>query len=391
MDAIYWIWLQDALGYASNIGQVILEHDLSPQWLYEADRDTLDELGLLTPEQITNLKLTGLDHARRVWEDCQRKQYRVVPMDDPDYPERLRNIYQPPLVLYCEGQLPPLDRLPSVALVGTRKLSAYGCRVSSQFSQGLCRAGVVVVSGLAVGVDTEAHKGCVRAGGPTIAVLGCGLDRNYPAQNSDLRRVIPQYGGAIVTEYQPDVPPIPRNFPLRNRIISGLSLGVVVVEASRRSGSLITAKWAEEQNRDVFAVPTDIYDPNGAGVLALIKQGAKPATCVEDILEEYSSLFGDKMTIAPPEAAVEAPVRKKRTRPKADAGFPAEAAPSPETVPDLSPEEMQLFRVLEHEPQTADQLVEKSGLSPAKALSILTTLELIGAARSHPGLRFSRP
>ena len=384
MDAVYWIWLQDALGYATNIGQVILEHDLSPQWLYEADRDMLDGLGLMTPEQITRLKLTGLDHAQQVWEDCRKKQYTIIPLNDPAYPERLRNIYQPPLVLYCEGQLPLMDRLPAVALVGTRKLSAYGCRVASQFSQGLCRAGVVVVSGLAVGVDTEAHKGCVRAGGPTVAVLGCGLDRNYPAQNSDLRRSIPQYGGAIVTEYQPDVPPIPRNFPLRNRIISGLSLGVVVVEASQHSGSLITAKWAVEQNRDVFAVPTDIYDPNGAGVLSLIKQGAIPATCVEDILEEYDSLFGDKLTITPPET----PAPRKKAAPAAV--IRPQEKPS-EPVPELSPEEMQLYRELELEPQTADQLVEKSGLPPAKALSILTTLELMGVVRSHPGLRFSRP
>jgi DNA processing protein len=209
----------------------------------------------------------------------------AIPQDDPAYPELLREIYLPPIILYARGALAPADAW-AVAIVGTRRASVYGNQVAERLSRGLAQNNVTVISGLARGIDTAAHKAALSASsGRTIAVLGCGLDIMYPPENAKLAaRIVEQ--GALVSEFPLGTQPEPTNFPIRNRVISGLSLGVIVAEAPQRSGALITARFALEQNRQVFAVPGNIFSKGSAGTNKLIQDGAKLVMGVEDVLEE---------------------------------------------------------------------------------------------------------
>jgi DNA processing protein len=210
----------------------------------------------------------------------------LLSLKDEGYPINLKNIYDPPILLYIKGQLETRD-LASIAVVGSRKASSYGRRVARRLSTQLVENSVTVVSGLARGIDTEAHRGALEGGGRTIAVMGSGLDVIYPPENERLFEAITR-SGAVVSEFPPGTPPEARNFPARNRIISGLSFGTVVVEAREGSGSLITANFALEQGREVFAVPGDIYRWGSRGTNGLIKDGAKLVESVQDILEEIS-------------------------------------------------------------------------------------------------------
>jgi DNA processing protein len=205
---------------------------------------------------------------------------------DEDYPRSLREIADAPVVLYVKGSLPSDDPL-SLSIVGSRRASIYGISISEKFAYNLAELGFTIVSGLARGIDTAAHNGALKAFGTTVAVLGCGLDHVYPPENRDLLEKIAETG-AIVSEFPMQVLPLPHNFPRRNRIISGLSSAVIVVEAAQRSGALITADFALEQGRDVFAVPGKIDQASSGGVNNLIKQGAKLITCVEDIVEDMA-------------------------------------------------------------------------------------------------------
>ncbi|MDT8901278.1 DNA-processing protein DprA [Anaeroselena agilis] len=214
----------------------------------------------------------------------EQKGIGVVCAADAAFPDRLRRIFDPPQVLYYRGRL-PVDEL-LIAVVGARRASAYGRNAALSLAAGLAAAGAGVVSGAARGVDSAAHEGALSAGGYTVAVLGCGVDVVYPPENGRLLARIAEQG-AIVSEYWPGTDPLPHHFPVRNRIISGLARGVAVVEAAEKSGSLITADWALEQGRDVFAVPGSIFSATSAGANKLIKQGAKPVTAAADILEEY--------------------------------------------------------------------------------------------------------
>lgn len=204
-----------------------------------------------------------------------------------NYPERLSKIYAPPTKMHLLGDETILDQ-PSIAIIGCREASDYGKKIAFRFSYELAKNGIVIISGLARGIDSQAHLGAVKANGKTIAVLGSGFGHIYPAENKGLCKEIIQKGGAIITEYEPNMRPLPMNFPARNRIISGLSNGVLVVEAKEKSGTLITVDYALDQGRDVFIIPGNITSNNSYGTNELIKQGAKLVTKVEDILEEMN-------------------------------------------------------------------------------------------------------
>jgi len=220
-----------------------------------------------------------------------KRQVSVVTWADDDYPQSLREISDAPVVLYVKGNLPPIDPL-SISIVGSRRASFYGASISEKFAYRFAELGFTVVSGLARGIDAAAHNGALKAYGTTVAVLGCGLNHVYPLENKDLLEKVAETG-AIVSEFPMQVPPLPYNFPRRNRIISGLSLGVIIIEAAMRSGALITADFALEQGREVFAVPGKIDQASSGGVNNLIKQGAKLITCVEDVLEEIKPHISD--------------------------------------------------------------------------------------------------
>lgn len=291
----------------------------------------------------------------------------VVTIFDECYPVVLRGIYDPPVVLYVKGRL-PVDQGLAVGIVGSRNASMYGINIAEKFAGQLAELGITVVSGLAKGVDAAAHRGCLRTGGQTIAVVGCGLSHIYPPQNKDLFAEIGQKG-AVISEFPMAMPPISFNFPARNRIISGLSLAVLVVEASLKSGALITSHFALEQGRDVFAVPGKIDHPNSQGVNQLIKQGAKLVTCFEDIVQELEPQL--RRNLAAP---------KKVTENLADhyGGY------------DLCANEFAIVNVLNQEPVYIDDVVSQCGQSPADVASLLLKLELKKCVKQLPGKYYVR-
>ncbi|RMF51119.1 MAG: DNA-protecting protein DprA [Anaerolineae bacterium] len=282
-DVPFWV----ALSFVRGIGAVrfrLLLHTFGcAQEAWNAPRQALAETGLPASVLRNLLNLRAELDVQRVWDDIQAQGIQVLTWEDPAYPERLQSISQPPPVLYVRGTLLSDDAW-AVAVVGTRRVTRYGRQVAEEIATGLARHGVTVVSGLARGVDGVAHRAALQAGGRTLAVLGCGVDHIYPPEHRSLAEDILQ-AGALVSDYPPGTPPDAANFPARNRIISGLSLATVVVEAGETSGALITARFAVEQGRDVFAVPGGIYAPLSKGPNRLLKQGAHPLLSVEDVLE----------------------------------------------------------------------------------------------------------
>ena len=284
----------------------------------------------------------------------------IVPFTDPSYPARLRMIPDPPPFLYVKGRLRADDER-AVAIVGSRSASEYGCRVARDLSRGLASLGFTVVSGMARGIDGVAHETALSAGGRTIAVLGSGVDRAYPPEHGELYRRIGE-NGAVVSELPIGASPMAFNFPARNRLISGLSLGVVVVEATEKSGSLITASLALEQGREVFAVPGEAGASRSRGTHRLIRQGAKLVESVEDIVEEIAPQLLSR-------AGASAPLPRQ---------LPAEAGAAARAI----------FALLQERALHIDEVIENSGFSPAKVSEVLLELELQGHLRQLPGKRF---
>jgi DNA processing protein len=319
---------------------------------------------------------------------------------DPDYPQRLRNIFDPPLVLYVRGKLPDLNKLPCITVVGPREASPYGMDVARQIGWQLSSAGTVVVSGMARGIDSAAHRGALLGGTPTVAVFGTAIDICYPKENVQLMRDILQ-NGCLISEYPPGAPANRSNFPRRNRIMSGLSLGTVVADAPVKSGSLITAEFAAEQGRDVFAVPGNILSKGSAGVHRLLKEGAKAVTHAGDILEEYEPVYGAylqqpqiELVPLPPE------VKPATTRKKAEAPVktsPPARQPEPTVTVEAPPEELsllsaeakRLYDVLSEQPQPVDELSAKAGMTARQTLASVTELEMLGLIRSLPGKQYA--
>lgn len=282
----YWIWLSSLVKIIPRKRLALLKYFGDPASLWEADEHDLRASMLCTPKMISYLRdpdmRNGVDSIAERVSACGAN---VITYHDPAYPQALKYTEDPPAVLYCRGKLLP-DEL-CVAIVGSRRATWYGLDMSKRLSSELAKHGVTVVSGMARGVDSKAHCGALEAGGRTIAVLGCGVDIVYPKENRSLMEEICRKG-AVISEFLPGTEPIPFNFPARNRIISGLSQGVVIVEASEKSGSLITADYALEQGRDVFAVPGNINSMNSSGTNRLIREGARIITCAGDILDELN-------------------------------------------------------------------------------------------------------
>ncbi|GAA6514354.1 DNA-processing protein DprA [Merdimmobilis hominis] len=379
-EALYWMWFQQVFGVGTRRAEEVLSRVGHPRKLYEMDRINLARLGIFSQKELSLLGNTTLDQARKNAAEARRLGFEILTPEDLKYPNLLKNIYSCPLVLYVEGELPDLSQQLPIAMVGTRNFTEYGKRVGKTLSGDLARAGAVVVSGLAVGIDAICHAGAIAGGGKTVAVLGCGLDVDYPRQNSDLHRLISQ-NGAVISEYPPGTPPNPGHFPCRNRIISGLSKGVVVVEAGERSGSLITAGLALSQDRDVFAVPGRIEEPNSKGTHKLIQQGAKLTACAQDVLEEY--LYSGYAFHLPQQPA---PERKSKERPPTINQKTQPAARPPEY---LNPPQLSIYKLLEQGPRSAEQIAQEGRMPVAKVLSTLTELEIYGAVTALPGGRYS--
>lgn len=278
--------------------------------------------------------------------------------DEEKYPALLREIHDPPALLFVRGSCEPGE---SFAVVGSRRASTSHLRFTRELCSDLAAKGLTVVSGLARGIDAAAHEGALAANGKTLAVLGCGIDQIYPAENRRLYNQIIEKGG-IISEYPPGAQPLPHHFPVRNRIISGLSRGVLIVEASEKSGSLITAELALEQGREVFAVPGSVLSSNSRGVNSLLRQGAHLVTEPRDLLDV---LWPGRVDIPSPKPRGKAP-------------------------PDLDPVEAELLRLVGEYPASLDDLVRKSGLTPSEVSATLLHLELAGLVSRLPGMQFCK-
>ncbi|MDR2670878.1 MAG: DNA-processing protein DprA [Oscillospiraceae bacterium] len=387
----YWVWLSALRSLGAAGAFLAAEQFGTPENLFFADEEALRAVPELSAPQRAEILRHDLDPAERILEQCSLAGLRVLTWQDADYPERLKNIHAPPCTLYLKGRLPVFDEEAALTVVGSRRATPYGVQAAERLSYALARAGMLIVSGLARGVDAHAHRAALRAGAPTVAVLGCGADTPYPAENRALYEDIAAVG-AVMSEYPPGAPPLAAHFPARNRILSGLSLGVVVVEAPLRSGALITAFHALEQGRDVFAVPGNIDVPESAGCNRLIREGAQLVTGPEDILTEYAALYPHKLR--PQRAAPADAAEAAQAKDGAPVARPAEAEPAPQVtdlgpmLADLDGDARAVLLAVAGAPRHVDEIVEATGLSAAHVLRALTVLELQGRAESLPGKRF---
>lgn len=325
----------------------------SPEQIWCAKKEDFVKAGIedgLAKELIVHIKNTDPD---KEVEKLKKLSVNVLTLEDADYPENLKNIYLPPRIIYIRGEIKEEDGY-AISIVGSRKATDYGRQITKDFASDLVLKGITIVSGLALGVDTAAHEAALSAGGRTIAVSGCGVEKPYPPSNANLAEKIIK-NGAIISEFPIGTPPLRQNFPARNRIISGLSLGTLVTEAHEGSGSLITAGYTLEQNREVFAVPGSLYNKNSIGPNNLIKMGAKAVTSADDILEE----MGWENAEANSEA-------KKI--------FPS------------SPEEEVVLGILENEPAHIDLIIKESGFESSQASSVLTIMEVKGKIKHMGGM-----
>ena len=390
----YWVWLSEVRGLTNRSRLLLLDYFGTPESVYYADEDEYRLVGGLEPRQLALLADKSTENADRILGACSRLGLRLLTMQDADYPVRLRNIFEPPCLLYVKGQLPVIDEEVAVAMVGTRKATPYGVEAAEKIAYGLCRQGAVVVSGAAAGIDSAAHRGALRAGGRTIAVLGSGIDVVYPAENEWLYRDIAA-SGALVSEYPPGAAAEGWHFPVRNRIISGLSLAAVVVEAPEKSGALITANTALEQGRDVFAVPGPIDAPMSRGCNRLIADGAAALiTDSWDVLREYEAMYPHKIL----GERVELPrtlgyqAREEQARARQAAAEEAPALPKLDLAKNdagLTDDQIAILRALKGGALQVDDLIEKTTIPTRRVLSALTMLELDGYVAQGGGKHFS--
>ncbi len=291
-DLLYWVWLAGKLGAGNRHLRELLDRFGSAFEIYRADEDALTGFDLRGSERFHNLTDKNLSEADSIVKRCRELHVDIVSIADPRYPARLRAIQDPPVLLYCRGRLPNLNSKLCIAVVGTRKMSEYGCRAAYKISYGLAASGVVTVSGMALGVDGVVACAGFAAGGQTVAVLGSGIDVIYPARHKLIYGELLQ-NGCVMSEYPPGSRPTKYSFPARNRIISGLCQGTFVVEGDLSSGAMITARDALVQGRELFALPGNIGVSNSQGTNTMIREGAHPVTSAADIVREFLPLYKD--------------------------------------------------------------------------------------------------
>ena len=383
----FWLWLTELPGLTNQTRLALLRHFPTPEDVYYADPAEVLLTEGITREQAELLEDKDCAAAEKVLADCGELGLHIVTISDAAYPNRLRNIFDPPCLLYVRGRLPAFDDEAAVAVVGTRDCTPYGVSCAEKLGFGLAAGGALVVSGLARGIDSAALRGALRGGGTVTAVLGNGLDVVYPRENRYLYEDIAA-SGALLSEYPPGTPPEGRHFPVRNRIMSGLSLATLVVEAPERSGALITAGTALEQGRDVFAVPGPIDAPASVGCNRLIRDGAGLVTDAWDILAAYAPRFPEKLHRegAREEPAVLGYQARQRTEPKE---VPPSLSLSNNDL-SLTDDQIRLLRTLMEEPMLVDDLIEETEIPTRRVLSALTVLEIEHLVTQHPGKRYTR-
>jgi DNA processing protein len=353
---VYWVAFNLVKGIGAVRLRALLDYFGSLEVAWQAPLDGLRAAGL--PARILEnlLQIRKDCSLERIWENIEKRGVQVLTWEDPAYPPRLLQIDQPPPVLFVSGSIKPEDEW-AVAIVGTRRLTSYGHQVAGELAAFLAQNGVTVISGLARGIDRVAHEAALKAGGRSIAVLGSGVDRIYPPEHANLAQRLAA-NGAVISDYALGTPPDSANFPPRNRIISGLALATVVIEAAETSGALITSTFAAEQGRDVYAVPGGIYAPQSKGTNRLIQQGAQPLIKFEDLLVELN-------------------LNKVPQQRAARSLLPADDV------------EASLVKVLADEPRHVDEICVQSGLPIDQVSATLTIMELKGMVRQSGGMNFS--
>ena len=359
----YWVWLSAIPKIGPRKCLQLLENFNSPDNVWHASKSELEKMQFLNEEAISHiLNSKYKEVVYKHLENIEKHKIQIITINDDAYPFYLKNIHDPPVVLYVRGKLIKGEKF--ISVIGSRKATAYGLNIATTISSELARLGITVISGFARGIDSCAHNASLNVGGRTVAVLGCGPDIIYPSENKNLMDKIIN-SGAVVSEFVPGTPPLAQNFPARNRIISGASVGVVVVEAGEKSGTLITSYFALEQGREVFAVPGNITSLNSKGTNRLIKDGAKIVTCIEDILEELNVPLQTNNIYC----------NQKKALRKID-------------YERLESEEVDIVKQLEMEPLHIDLLAKKCGFSMHIINSILVLLEMKGIIEQLPGKVF---
>ena len=400
----HWIWLATRSGIGVRSALALLRAFPDIESLYGARAEDYVQAEGVDSKCLDALCDKSLSEANRILGSCLEKGIHVLTYQDAAYPTRLKHIPDPPLTLYYQGNLPDFDAEPAVAVVGTRRASAYGCMTARRMGYQIARCGGFVVSGAAGGVDTLAMKGALLAERPVVGVLGNGLDVIYPRSNRDLYRDV-ACRGCLISEFPPGTPPLGRNFPRRNRIISGLCCGVVVVEAPEKSGALITAQLALDQGRDVFAVPGNVDAACSAGSNGLLREGAIVAQSGWDVMEEYQSLFPEKvgpwsgktllssyprelaeLREPPYHFAQETPINSEKNVDNEDGKPYSELQ---ELMSTLSDDERAVTSCLTDALRHVDDVIAGSGLPAARVLASLTLLEVKGLVVRHPGKFYS--
>ena len=405
---IHWIWLATRPDLNDRDKLAVLEHFQDPEDIFYAEPEAFKEIDGLTVKGAEALQDKDLHPAGAILRECMDKNIHICTYYDGAYPGRLKNIADPPLVLYYKGHLPNLDGSPVIAVVGTRKATVYGMTTARRIGGQIARCGGIIVSGMAEGVDKAAITGALTSNGSTVGVLGCGVDRVYPTSNRSLYRDVEQYG-CLISEFPPGTPPYRWNFPKRNRIMSGLANGVLVVEAPRISGSLITARQAAEQGRDVFVVPGNVDMPTCEGSNALLRDGAISVTDGYQVVGEYLNLYPESIRMdqaSEPQmhrGKIENAPLKVAQKPRSPEKNPAFDSKTAKITIDnadkqpysdirdasreLNDDEQKIVAVLRSGECLVDDVIARTGLPAGTVLSALTMLEIEGIVVRLPGKR----
>jgi DNA processing protein len=371
-QATYWLALALTQGLGPTRIRKLNEHFGTAEAVFHASLTELEATGMRAVSAQSIATGKSLELAQQECAKAAEAGARIISLSDPEYPSRLKEIYDPPVILFVKGSVEVLAQ-PGIAMVGTRHPTPYGGGMAERLSIDLAARGLVIISGLARGIDTASHRGAIAAKGKTVAVLGTGIDVMYPKENTRLTEQIIALGGALITEFPVGTSPAPQNFPIRNRIISGMSVGVLVVEAAEYSGTRITSRCALEQNRDVYAVPGNVTNKSSWGPNTLIKQGAKLVATWEDVWEELPTDI---------QLALSATQANESPEPETASLFPDEVK---------SPHEKKILKLLKADESThIDQLVEslENEMSSSEIFAALFELELNGKIRQLPGKNF---
>ena len=360
----YWIWLSNITGLGHIKVKQLLEEFETAENIYNLTNTQINNIPYFNDKLKLSLKNKNLDYAEGIISDCRTKEIEIITIASEKYPKKLAYIFDPPIILYKKGKDFNYDELAGIAVVGTRKATPYGLTTAENFGRDLSLNGMMVISGMAEGIDSAAHKGAIKAGCPTVAVLGTGVDICYPKFNQELYEYIINYG-AVLSEYPPGASAHPSHFPARNRIISGISEATLVVEADLKSGSLITADMANDQGKDVFAIPNNINAPKARGTNQIIKEFAYMTTCVSDIVEHYISKYPEQLFQKP---KLNIPIEEYT-----------------KNITGLSEDEKTVIECLGEKPVYIDEILRKTKLPAGKINGLLTILQMKDIVYLLPG------